>query len=57
MILCNGCGVVVQEQKQRYAEQDLAGVPYNVYERGPPLPPCNKVCFSPLAAFALLLNE
>jgi hypothetical protein len=38
---------MVQEQKQRYAEQDLAGVPYNVYERGPPLPPCNKVCFLP----------
>ena len=35
--------VVLQAQKQEYEKQDLAGVPYNVYERGPPLPPCNKV--------------
>ena len=32
-----------QAQKQAYAKQDLEGVPYNVYERGPPLPPCNRV--------------
>lgn len=30
------------EVKREYAEQDAMGVPYNVWERGPPLPPCNK---------------
>jgi len=41
--ITQGCHLCAQAQKQQYEKQDLEGVPWDVYERGPPLPPCNKV--------------